>query len=481
MPSIINTNINSLTAQRNLSSSQLAQSSAMQRLSSGLRINSAKDDAAGLAISDRMSSQIRGLTQAARNANDGISLAQTAEGALGSISTNLQRIRELSVQSANATNSASDRAALQQEVSQLASEIDRVATHTQFNGINLLDGTFGGGENGKFQVGANTGQTIQLSSISSMKASALGSYNGFNNGTLSIGTPSNTTGAASITVAGSPPTNYALGTIANDAKAIAMAATKAAVPGLTVTANATTVNGQTQALTATVNGVATININGTTISLQATGNAAGNRAAALSAINAQSAATGVTATDVGSSLTLTASDGRNVLVNTFTVGGATDSTEADWGLVASSATPVGASLNVSYVAPTGSTSALTITGPAAALLTAQNPVLTGTAVDTLDISTQEGAAKALSSLDAAMASVNTVRATLGAIQNRFTNTIENLNTSSENLSASRSRIQDADFAAETSNLSRAQVLQQAGTAMVAQANQLPQGVLALLR
>ena len=162
MASTINTNINSLTAQRNLSMSQSSLSTSMQRLSSGLRINSAKDDAAGLAIADRFTSQIRGNTQAARNANDGISLAQTAEGALGSIGTNLQRIRELSVQSANATNSASDRAALQQEVGQLASEIERVATQTQFNGINLLDGSFTAQA---FQVGANVGQTITVSSI----------------------------------------------------------------------------------------------------------------------------------------------------------------------------------------------------------------------------------------------------------------------------------------------------------------------------
>ena len=167
MASIINTNINSLTAQRNLGMNQASLSNSMQRLSSGLRINSAKDDAAGLAIADRFTSQIRGLTQAGRNANDGISLAQTAEGALGSIGTNLQRMRELAVQSANATNSASDRAALQQEVSQLSSEIDRVATQTQFNGINLLDGSFGGGASGQFQVGANNGQTIQLAQVAS--------------------------------------------------------------------------------------------------------------------------------------------------------------------------------------------------------------------------------------------------------------------------------------------------------------------------
>src|SRR3982751_1033763 len=167
----INTNLQSLNAQRSSGKVQDSLSTAMARLSSGLRINSAKDDAAGLAITERFTSQIRGLNQAARNANDGISLAQTAEGALGEVGSNLQRMRELAVQSANATNSASDRAALQQEVAQLTTEIDRVATQTQFNGLNLLDGTFTAQQ---FQVGANAGQTITVASIASARTSALG-------------------------------------------------------------------------------------------------------------------------------------------------------------------------------------------------------------------------------------------------------------------------------------------------------------------
>src|SRR5688572_26811910 len=171
MPQVINMNIASMNAQRNLNQSQSALQTSLQRLSSGLRINSAKDDAAGLAITERFTSQIRGLNQASRNANDAISLSQTAEGALGEISNNVQRIRELAVQSANATNSASDRAALQNEVSQLVSEIDRVASQTAFNGVNLLDGSF---TSQAFQVGANAGQTISISSISSARTSALG-------------------------------------------------------------------------------------------------------------------------------------------------------------------------------------------------------------------------------------------------------------------------------------------------------------------
>ena len=474
MTAIINTNINSLEAQLNLTMNQASLSTSMQRLSSGLRINSAADDAAGLAISDRMTAQINGLDQAGRNANDAISLSQTAEGGLTSITDDLQRMRELAVQSANSTNSATDRASMQQEVTQLQSEITRVATQTQFNGINLLDGTF---TNAQFQVGANAGQTITIPQIASAKASDLGAYQGYTNDTLSIGTASDTTGAASITIG---TTTYSLGTIANDASAIASAATSAGIPGVTITANATTAAGQTQAITGTANGVATIVINGATINLQETGDASSNRAAAVQAINAQSASTGVVATDTGSSLTLTAADGRNITTSNFAAGGATGATEADWGLATAGVT-TGASLNVNYVAPTGNTGALTITGPAGALLSDQAVTSTGTAIGAIDISTAGGATAALSSIDAAIAAVDSSQSQMGAIQNRFTQTISNLSTTGLNVTAARSRIEDTDFAAETANLSRAQILQQAGTAMVAQANQLPQQVLQLLR
>ncbi|NBW49599.1 MAG: flagellin [Betaproteobacteria bacterium] len=471
MASTINTNINSLTAQRNLSMSQSSLSTSMQRLSSGLRINSAKDDAAGLAIADRFTAQIRGNTQAARNANDGISLAQTAEGALGSIGTNLQRIRELSVQSANATNSASDRAALQQEVGQLASEIERVATQTQFNGINLLDGSFTAQA---FQVGANVGQTITVSSIDSARGSDLGKYNGVNLTNASIGTASNTAAAQSITVGG---TTYNLGSIANDAKAITNAINAQNIAGMTVTAGATNVAAGTQAVTTTTAGTATLSVNGVTLTLNATTDAATNRSNAVTAFNNASASTGVVATDTGAGVSLKAADGRNIDISGFTLGSAVATTIADFGLAPAATT--GGTLNIDYVAPTGVTGTVSSTGAWA--LAATNIAQTGTAVNALDISTVAGANSAIKSVDAALSNINSSRATLGAIQNRFSSTVENLQTSAENLSASRSRIQDADFASETANLSRAQILQQAGTAMVAQANQLPQGVLALLR
>ena len=469
MSQVINTNISSLTAQRNSTRTQSDLSTAINRLSSGLRINSAKDDAAGLAISERFTSQIRGLNQAARNANDGISLAQTAEGALGSISGNLQRMRELAVQSANATNSASDRTALQQEVSQLAAEIDRVATQTQFNGTTLLDGSFSAQQ---FQVGANARQTITVSNIGNARTSALGGFQGFTLQNQSIGTASNTPAAQTVTIGG---VATALGTIANDAKALASALNSSGVAGLSATANATTVAAGTQALTATAYGAATVTLNGLAINVNVTASAATNRTNTVAALNAQSSTTGVVATDTGSGVSLAAADGRNVTL-VYAAGAATASTIADLGLGPVGTT--GASLNVTYSAPSGTTGNVVFGG---AFSSTNAITATGTAIAAVDVSTVAGANAALGAIDAALGTVNTSRASLGAIQNRFSSTVENLQTSRENLSSARSRIQDADFAMETANLSRAQVLQQAGTAMIAQANQLPQQVLSLLR
>ena len=475
MAANINTNIQSLNAQRNLGISQNALSQSMQRLSSGLRINSAKDDAAGLAISERMSTQVRGLNVAVRNANDGISLAQTAEGALASVTNNLQRMRELAVQSANATNSGTDRAALQQEVKQLSDEIDRVATQTDFNGTKLLDGSFSAQ---KFQVGANAGQTITVDSIANARSSTLGKFTGFSLQSQSIGTASDTATAKTITVgAGGSP--VALGNIATDAKAIAAALNASGITGLTASADVTKVAGATTTVTTTVAGASTVNINGIAITMNATLSGTSNRANAIEAINAQSAATGVVASDDGTGVALKAADGRNITVGGFSAGTATGTTIADFGLAAAGTT--GANINVRYEAASGVSGTVTTTGLAGSSLVSNAIAGTGTAVSALDISTVGGANTAISSIDAALTTINSNRAALGAIQNRFSSTIDNLQATNENLTASRSRIIDADFAAETANLSRAQILQQAGTAMVAQANQLPQGVLSLLR
>ncbi len=472
MAMVINTNISSLNAQRTLGASGSKLATAMERLSSGLRINSAKDDAAGLAISSRMTTQITGLNVAQRNANDGISLAQTAEGALSTIESNLQRIRELAVQSSNATNSASDRAALQKEVDALTSEIDRVAEQTAFNGTKLLDGKFTAQ---KFQIGANQGEQITIDSIGSARTSVLGVYNGINVKDASIGTANDATSAKTLTVGA---TNYSLGTIASDAKAVANAINASGAAGVQATAGVTTVDGATTTITATANGVSTIKINGTQINLTGTGNAASNRANAVEAINSQSAQTGVTAVDDGTGVKLEAADGRNITVSDFTAGGNTTATIADFGLGAGT---TGAKLSLRYEgAATGNVALSGLTAPAAAL-TSSVIGQTGNALKTVSVKTADDASDALAIVDAALASVSGSRAALGAIQNRFESVVSNLATTAENLTASRSRILDTDFAQETANLSSAQVLQQAGTAMVAQANQLPQNVLSLLR
>jgi flagellin len=475
MALVINTNVMSLNAQRNLSTSANSLATSLQRLSSGLRINSAKDDAAGLAISERLTSQINGLNVAARNANDGISLAQTAEGDLAQIGNNLQRMRELAVQSANASNSASDRAALNAEVQQLAEEIDRVAQASSFNGVKLLDGSF---QAQTFQVGANATATDQItvSSITNARSSALGAFNGYqatNQALTTGGTFSVDTGGGAVTVAG--------GATLSDTKSLVNAINSQGIQGLTAHADATQATGNlTGAGTVTAAGNSTLTINGIQITIAGSASSASNISNALTAINAQSAATGVTAVDTGAGLQLTAADGRNIAVAGFAAGGATGANLASYGL--GGLTTTTATFDVSYVAPNDVTS-ITFGGTAVTGLgTAANTIAqTGTAISAIDVTTSDNARNALASIDAALGQISGARASLGATQNRFTSVVASLQTTAENLTASRSRIQDADFASETASMTKAQILQQAGTAMVAQANSAPQNVLSLLR
>ncbi|MGE0330437.1 MAG: flagellin [Ramlibacter sp.] len=377
MPSVINTNVASLNTQRNLTASQSSLATSIQRLSTGLRVNSARDDAAGLAIAERMSSQIRGLNVAARNANDGVSLAQTAEGSLGKIGDMVQRMRELAVQSSNATNNATDRASLQSEVAQLKQEIDRVATSTTFNGTKLLDGSFTAA---KFQVGADAGEDITVSSITNAQLAGMGVVN----------------------------------------RAATQSST--AITDLTATA------------------LGDLTINGTDIGvLAAAGTTQERQAQVVDAINRISTTTGVgaffdTANNV---IALTSSA-------TITLTGAAG---AKVGFVAADSAAAAASANMA----------------------------------SLDISSYGGAQLAIQQTDAALSQINTARANLGAVQSRFENAIANIQIKSESTSAARSRIMDTDFASETANLTRSQILQQAGNAMLSQANQLPQQVLSLLR
>jgi len=409
MAQVINTNTMSLNAQRNLSSSGASLATTIQRLSSGSRINSAKDDAAGLAISERFGTQIRGTDVAIRNANDGISLAQVAEGSLTEIGNNLQRVRELAVQSSNATNSASDRKALQAEVTQLVNEIDRVAKQSEFNGTKLLDGSF---SSQLFQVGANAGQAIAIDKVVDAKSDALGNAL-FDKQTITI----------------------AAGTDA------------AADKGKTIKFSGLEISG----------GSLTQGIKIDDVEVTATGVAADDRQALVTAvttaINAKIGETGVYA-----------KAGTAGAIELTSVKESVDK-DGDW-----SAMKVTAGLTSGVVGYTTGAVAGTATAPA-----------TGEMLKDVNIEDVAGAQQALEIVDKALNSINSTRADLGAVQNRFTSVVANLQTSSENLASSRSRIRDTDFAKETAELTRTQILQQAGTAMLAQANQVPQNVMSLLR
>ena len=685
MPSIINTNIASMNAQRNLDVSGAGLQTALQRLSSGLRINSAKDDAAGLAISERMTSQIRGLDQATRNANDGISLVQTAEGAVSGMSDNLQRLRELSLQASNATNSAADRQMIQAEVSQLVTEIDRVASMTEFNGMKLLDGSFA---SKAFQVGANANQTISVS-MDSARTTKLGStvtasLTAANNGTAMASADlilNGVTVGASLASSDNASTGTAIAS-SGIAKAAAINAVSAN-SGVTASINKTTAAGASMTIAA---GTGTMVINGVTTATITLGgvDATTDRVAVINAINAKSGQTGVVASDSGlntSGVTLTALDGRNIVVGafgsssgsfisatigitesttsygTFTLSSAKDivvsgsSSIANAGMsagnyktqVAYASTTtgigaafaasdfkingaiVGASLTTSDTASTAGnsfssiskvaainavsaqtgvyasvnatkstgasmsaadgTGTIVINGVTTGLITvtsdavaSRNAVVsainaksgqtgvvatdsgtstggvtlnsvdgrnivvgllnsssgsfiaatvgitasttsygtftlssakafdieagstgatmtskgmlqlgtygsgkTGQSLSSLDVTTVKGANDAITAVDNALNTLLDMRANLGAAQSRFTSTVSSLGNAAENLSSARSRIRDTDFAAETAKLSRGQILQQAGVAMLAQANALSNNVLALLK
>lgn len=628
MAQTINTNIASLNAQRNLNSSQSSLATSLERLSSGLRINSAKDDAAGLAISERFTTQIRGLNQAIRNANDGISLSQTAEGALGELTNNLQRIRELAVQSANATNSDSDRAALNQEVAQRLAEIDRIASQTSFNGRKVLDGSFG---SAAFQVGANVGETISLDLSTSIRQDQIGAvatattvdldtviteavagttgsaatyafdatnliadYStvpatagsdtiDFGTGTPSAGdtvtvngvtfTFADSAGASTVdsatavtvnvdfgggataqqatdefvtalglavTDAGSAGTGAALsGLSADNAAGTTQVVTisdtalgTAATVGRTVTASDATVVQDVTGTDADTSANATFSItdpegNALTVTLDSDVTSAADLLGEITSAAGYGAAT-FTAAASGSEITIT--DSSNA-TGSFAIGGAdaatitaenvaggtaagvadvapvaantlaiTDLTiqigDADAVAVANATystiddfvsavnTALGgnasASLGDDNVLTITSSETVTIAGTDAATAFSATEFAAAGSLATVNVSTDTAANDAIQRIDSALTSVSDLRSTFGAIQNRFESTIANLSTTVESLSASRSRIQDADFASETANLTRAQILQQAGTAILAQANALPQNVLSLL-
>lgn len=588
----INTNVASLNAQRNLQRSQETLNTSLQRLSTGLRINSAKDDAAGMAITTRFTTQINGLNQAVRNANDGISLAQTGEAALDEMTNNLQRIRELAVQSANATYSDSDRAALDAEVQQRLAEIDRIANQTSFNGRKILDGSFG---SAVFQVGANVGETINLDLQSSMRLDSLGATTAATSvdlGTLiTAGTDavagSYTTGqlssldfstafagGAAATSAGISVTDYQGGAavtfdvdgsginlnadytdvdgvateiqnqldasnpgeyvVSNDGTDITITKTAAATDPTTAVvidngtgttaAEFTGATGsagtQTSNLvfdvdgnTVTVNSDYSGDIDGLVSDIQGQLDAISSGAYVVAAEGSDgfsiTSATAGTATpavvDNFQTSSVTGASGGTTVTAAAAVAASTVDVSGDFSITIGDADPVAvadgsyttaqsfvdaintalgnngsAELNDDGTLTINSSEAISFSGGLEATLGLSDATASGD-LTSVSVLTVDSSNDMLRRIDSALTSVSDMRSEFGAVQNRFESTITNLQTISENLSASRGRILDADFAAETANLTKAQILQQAGTAILAQANSLPQAALSLLQ
>jgi len=525
----VNTNVASLNTQRNLNTSSKGLDTSLQRLSTGFRINSAKDDAAGLQISNRLTSQINGLNVAVRNSNDGISLAQTAEGALQQSTGILQRMRDLALQAANGSNGASERAALQGEVSQLQQELNRIAETTSFGGRKLLDGNFG---SQSFQVGANAFETISVS-IGAAGAANIGA-NRFNSSVLNTTAAQDGIAATSVAdfdayttdvgYAASPATsagltiNGKLGTasvlLADGTSARELAEAVNGVSDSTgVTANARTA--------ARLENIAGTDTDPGTISftLYGANNAAeedgvqisvnitdwSDLSALADAVNKETGTTGISAkAKIDGTLELVSEKGDDILITEFTA------TDAGGGTVTADLQSLafngdnGLDDAVDASDLVGAAQAMAGDGTDGAVVVGQvrfespdafevenfdtidggqqtdSVYSTLESVSDVDISTATGAQNALGIISSAISTIDSQRAQLGAVQNRFENTISNLQNISENASAARSRIRDTDFAAETSELTKNQILQQAGTAILAQANQLPQAVLSLL-
>lgn len=483
MALVINTNIIALRTQRSLAGSSRGLETAMERLSSGMRVNSAKDDAAGLAISNRMGSQIRGLNIAARNANDAISLSQTAEGAMSEATTILQRMRDLAVQAANDTNSSADRANLQKEVTQLQSELDRIALTTQFNGRNLLDGSFNGMS---FHIGAEANQNLNVS-LQSTRTSAMGNHQ-IASGTMTTAVAGSINNgvvadANGLVISGSLGSGTTAAIAGNDS-AQAIAAAVNAVSGQTGVEATARSTATIDSLSA--GGVVSFNLAGrnagAAVAVTANVASVNDLQSLADAINAQASTTGITATSTGGAIQLTQSEGYDIALTTFANGTAGNQSMNLTGASGAAATLTeGGNVDgvVGGAVSFQSSSNFSIDAVDASILAANASSLTSVA--SVSIATAVGANTAIDTIDAALTFVDDTRADLGAIQNRLESTISNLQNVSENLSAAKSRIVDADFAAETAALTRSQILQQAGTAMMAQANQVPQAALQLLQ
>jgi flagellin len=532
----INTNVSSLMAQNQLNKSQDMNSQALERLSSGLRINSAKDDAAGLAISTRFSSQISGLNVATRNANDGISLAQTAEGALDEITNNLQRIRELSVQSANSTNSTSDRNALDAEVEQRIEEIDRIASQTSFNGLKVLDGSF---KNADFQVGANAGEVISLDLSDSARSDSIGAKASLSAAAANINESFGARALVAATAAdtgGIDSTDFTAGDVAetggsddatytitlDDGNGNTLDGT--ATIGAGTALDATELAGAIEAMGFSADGSSDVEQDGFTIDTGGASIAAAVASGTLSFSRADgsnftfgdavsggtSSGTAFAAVDTSTTVDATVgvaedpavlAGGATFAEGNFTVKigdndavdlkGTYESKQGFVDAINSKVSGAFAELKDDGSISLDSAKDITLDGDLAALVDdfgtpdatsgEVSALATSGSLDNIDIGTVAGANDAILRVDSALKQVNEQRGALGGIQNRFESTIANLGTSVENLSAANSRIMDADFASETAALSKSQVLQQAGISILSQANARPQQVLSLLQ
>jgi flagellin len=474
----VNTNIASLTVQKNLNKAADSLSTAMTRLSSGLKINSAKDDAAGLQISNRLTSQINGLGVAVKNANDGTSIAQTAEGAMQESTNILQNMRELALQSANGSNSDEDRASLQSEYSQLTSELTRIATTTTFGGKNLIDGSFG---TTAFQVGSNANETINVT-LGDVSANTIGSQQ-IASSAVTPSTTGVTGGAVAITGSGTVKNI----TVAAGASAKDIASQmNGAVAGLSATASTTA--------SFTIDSTKTSAALPTSFSVQVGSGTAVNLkgvtdlGSLADQLNSNSSKLGISVnydsvkqtlsvkSDTGDNITFSGGDANSVGISVATQGsdgtvGTATALPATGNLIATGQVSLNSAKSYSL-------SGAGITGVFSAGTTATSSL---TSVSETDISSAAGAQKAIAALDKAISNIDSQRADLGAVQNRFDSTVANLQSISQNSTAARSRVQDADFASETAELTKQQTLQQASTAILSQANQLPASVLKLLQ
>ncbi|MBB1280800.1 flagellin [Pseudoalteromonas sp. SR41-1] len=492
----VNTNVSSLNAQRNLTKSGEGLATSMERLSSGMRINSAKDDAAGLQISNRLTSQINGLSVAQRNANDGISMAQTAEGAMSESTNILQRMRELALQAANGSNSTEDREALQKEVSALQVELTRIADTTSFGGQQLLDGSYG---SKAFQVGANANETINVS-LSSVAADKIGSNQvNLQGATVGLGeaiagTTAGTNsgvGVGSYTISGREDASVAVGAGATAEEIASSINSYTSSTGVTAQARSEAQIDFTSATTSVDDGESiSFELNGEKVSFVGTGSSENDKQAMAEAINAKTDEHNVTATIENGVLSISNNTGDDLVLENVTE---SDNTTSSISLDVTGVSYDG-DLNDTTIAVTAGNSVLvsgTVQLNSAEVFSAKGSVDTLAAtiteefstlanVESIDVSDQQGSQEALSIIDNAIASIDSQRAGLGAVQNRFNHTISNLANISENVSASRSRIQDTDFATETAEMTKNQILQQAGTSILSQANQVPQAAISLL-